>query len=442
MNKPIPPSDVDAELFLLAGLLDNLEVWMEISSDLQPFHFYTKVNAQIYEAACVIHETGVEPTNQAIRWALETNKFTSDVDAAMEWVHNIRENYAVYKGSDTARYHADIIKDKWLGRHFIESMAGFKRDIMDGANVAETILKVESFLRKTDVTKQNQEGSPILKGTYEVRQYIRERIENKGKLLGIPTGLSGLDYMTDGYQNGEYILVGARTSQGKSAFMMQSALAASHAGYEVGVVSIEMSMMNQTLRAMCMKTGISLSTIRKGEVSEETFKYIDGKLFEIGNLPITILVRPGVSATELPVIMRRWVDRKGIKIIFIDYIGILGMDIKQKQARYEAVGDASIMIQRASRELEIPIVVLAQLNRGVETKPQLINLRESGNLEQDADTVILIHNPKPKDEKPEDEKKRDALIMVAKQRNGMTGDIDCTWRGDRMSFVETDRTRE
>jgi replicative DNA helicase len=254
-------------------------------------------------------------------------------------------------------------------------------------------------------------------------QLIEELYKNQG-ILGIPTGYKTVDDFTGGFISGEMTVLGARASIGKTALALNMAEKIARRGTGVGFLSLEMSGSQLMQRLLCGNSGIGMRRIRTGKLHETDFKKIVDAAEMVYAYPLYIYDQPNARLIDLKLKARRMLRSEHIKILFIDYLSLVRTE--KDLARWEEVGFISSELKSLARELDIPIVVCAQVNRDAEGKaPNLSNLRESGSIEQDADVVMFLH------------RKRDSQnseLIIAKNRNGGTGKIDMHFNMERTRF--------
>lgn len=242
--------------------------------------------------------------------------------------------------------------------------------------------------------------------------------------------------MTLGWQDGDYIIIAARPSNGKTALMLQIAAQAAMKEYPVGILSLEMTKNSLASRFLSHISHVSSMSLRSGKLQDDDWEQITNSFSRIEQWPLYVSDR-SMHINDIPVIARRLVADHGIKILMLDYIGLIESD--RMGTREQEVSNISKTCNRIAKDLNIPFIVLCQLNRasemGKEPEPVLTNLRESGSLEADADVVLLIHNPRDK-QNPHNSLPRKAKLILAKQRNLMTGYVPAMWDGNKMSFYE------
>jgi len=267
---------------------------------------------------------------------------------------------------------------------------------------------------------------------------IEDFHQRQGMLTGVGTGFPDLDKMTSGLHGGEMVIIAARPSMGKTSLAMNIA---EHAAIEqrlpVGVFSLEMTSESLVLRMLCSRSRVNLRSIREGFLAERDFPKLTGAAGKLANAPLFIDDSSGLSILQLRAKARRMFQQFGIKLFVIDYLQLLNSTSRRAENRQQEIADISSGIKALAKELDVPVIVLSQLNRELERdknrKPRLSDLRESGSIEQDADLVCLLYKPSSGDEEEPaaapagDDEAQPVNLLIAKQRNGPTGDVNLTF---------------
>jgi replicative DNA helicase len=265
---------------------------------------------------------------------------------------------------------------------------------------------------------------------------IENYFNRQGVLGGLATGFADLDRMTDGLHGGEMIVIAARPSMGKTSLAMNIAEhAVLQAKVPVGVFSLEMTAESLVLRMLCSNARVNLRNIREGFMSEMDFPKLTSSAGKLSSAPLFIDDTPGLSILQLRARARRLWQQYGIKLFVVDYLQLLHSTARRSQEnRQQEIADISSGIKALAKELAVPVIVLSQLNRELERdksrKPRLSDLRESGAIEQDADVVGLLYKPSSDDDESGGVEEPDGVpvnLLIAKQRNGPTGDINLTF---------------
>ncbi len=335
-------------------------------------------------------------------------------------------------------YYAEIVQEKYLLRKLIHACS-------------DVVGKVYEFEGEVDVLMDEVERdilqiseSRVQGGAVAAKQLVNKAIgtiENyfsrQGSLGGLSTGFADLDKMTDGLHGGEMIIVAARPSMGKTSLAMNIAEhIAMNEKVPVGVFSLEMTAESLVLRTLCSNARVNLRNIREGFMSESDFPKLTTSAGRLSNAPLFIDDTPGLSILQMRARARRMWQQHGIKLFVVDYLQLLHSTSRRAQEnRQQEISEISSGIKALAKELNVPVIVLSQLNRELEKdksrKPRLSDLRESGAIEQDADLVGLLYKPSAGDDEdapmPEEHDGVPVNLLIAKQRNGPTGDVNLTF---------------
>lgn len=383
------------ELRLLSALIYDPKKFDEVG--VSPEDFYDARNQKVYKA---------------IRWAIQKGK-APDLPLLAD-VCKLEPAYWTKIEPVTAAniqfYVSSVVRFSQLRK--LEILGKTVQDkIKTGKDPQEIMESLETELTRFS-TGQAQELAHIKDLLWGTIEQIEERYKNRGKLPGIPTGFEKLDFLTGGLQNGEFIIIGARPSIGKTAFALCMARAAAGAEYPVGFFSLEQS--QSPARMLAAETCVNIVNMRTGYLRDGDFsKLVDG-CSKLANLEI-YFDHHSYKLNDIRSQARRFV-RMGVKILFIDYLTLIQHGVSSMRT-FERVGEISHSLKWLARDLNVPLVVLSQLNREAEGKrPTLAELRLSGEIEQDADMVIFLH----RDRKAET---GETMVDIAKQRNGPTEDF-------------------
>ena len=335
-------------------------------------------------------------------------------------------------------YYLEIVREKYLLRKMITTCTEVVGRVYDYEGEVDALLdEVERDVLKISESR----GQSNVLGVKDLVNRAIGTIENyfnrKGVLNGIPTGFADLDRMTDGLHHSEMIVIAARPSMGKTSLamnMVENMVLESKV--PVGVFSLEMSAESLILRMMCSIARVNMRSIREGFMSEADFPKILNAAGRLAGAPLYIDDTAGLSILQLRARARRMSQQHGVKFFVIDYLQLLHSTARRSQEnRQQEIADISSGIKGLAKELRVPVLVLSQLNRELEKdksrKPRLSDLRESGAIEQDADVVGLLYKPSSGDEEdgapPEEADGVPVNLLIAKQRNGPTGDVNLTF---------------
>ena len=338
-----------------------------------------------------------------------------------------------------AEPYARKIKEKSSLRHLISASEEIINAAYDDNLPVETILD-DAEKKIFAVTSQNSTGElepiqPILQRSYEL---IQVAVDNKGKPTGVTSGFIDFDRRTSGLQKSDLILIAARPSMGKTAFALNMAMNAAFAGKIVAMFSLEMSKEQLGKRILSARSEIDSIKLNTGELEVEEIETLGKAVDELSQIKFFIDDTPAMSILELRSKARRIKNEKGLDLILIDYLQLMqgrpakGADFNRQQE----ISEISRSLKALARELNVPVVALSQLSRGVEVRadkrPLLSDLRESGSLEQDADIVIFLYREEYYNHETEDG--NIAEIIIAKNRNGPTASIKMSFRKEIMKF--------
>jgi replicative DNA helicase len=335
-------------------------------------------------------------------------------------------------------YYLEIVREKYLLRRTIQACSGVVGRVYDYEGDVDALLdEVERDILHISEAREESESQKIKDLVHKAINTIEDFHQRQGMLTGISTGFVDLDKLTSGLHGGEMIVIAARPSMGKTSLAMNIA---EHVVLEqrlpVGVFSLEMTAESLVLRLLCSRARVNLRDIRDGFLAERDFPKLTGAAGKLANAPLFIDDSASLSILQLRARARRMAQQHGIKLFIIDYLQLLhSTSARRVENRQQEIADISNGIKALAKELEVPVIVLSQLNRELEKdksrKPRLSDLRESGAIEQDADLVALLYKPNSGDEEEATSREEaDAVavnLLIAKQRNGPTGDVPLTF---------------
>ena len=335
-------------------------------------------------------------------------------------------------------YYLDIVEEKSLLRKMIHTCTDVVGRVYDfDGEVDELLDEVERDILRMSESRSGGTIEPVKSLVNKAIGMVENYFNRQGTLGGLASGFAELDRMTDGMHGGEMIIIAARPSMGKTSLAMNIAESVVlNQKLPVGVFSLEMTAESLVLRMLCSNARVNLRNIREGFMSESDFPKLTSSAGKMSSAPLYIDDTPGLSILQLRTRARRMWQQHGIKLFVIDYLQLLHSTSRRAQEnRQQEIAEISSGIKALAKELSIPIIVLAQLNRELEKdksrKPHLSDLRESGSIEQDADLVGLLYKPATEDEDaPQTEDSPDGIpvnLLIAKQRNGPTGDVQLTF---------------
>ena len=438
------PQSLDMEVAVLGALMVEQEAYGLVAELLKPESFYDHRHQLIYQAIQTLNAEQKPVDIMTVTDQLET---TDNLEAAGGEVYLMQINAQV-ASSAHIEYHAKVIAQKSLQRQLITFASIIQTKAFDATiDVADLMQEAESMLyaiSKKNLKKDFTQIDPVISQVYELIQKAQAK---EGGLSGLPTGFSELDKITNGWQNSDLIIIAARPSMGKTAFAL-SMMKRMAVDYKVPCAMFSLEMSNQQLvqRLMVNVSELSGDKLRSGQLAPYEWGQLDKRVRQLYNAPIYIDDTPQLSVFELQTKARRLVNDFGVKAIMIDYLQLMAASGQNIKNRQEEVSTVSRALKGLAKELNIPVIALSQLNRGVESRegfeakqPMLSDLRESGAIEQDADIVCFIHRPEYyklfQDDKGYDWRGK-AMFIIAKHRNGSVGDIKLAFRSEFARFSD------
>ena len=443
----LPPQAQELEDSVLGALMIEKEAFGTVADLLRPEVFYKDQNRLVFEA---IRELAVNDQPIDILSVGEKLKSKGTLEKA---------GGAVYLADLTRRvastahlhYHAEIIAKKATARDLISMAAQIEEKAFDETQDIDDLTQ-EAESRICEITQRSQKRSVTQVDSVieEAFARIEKTAKNTGNISGIPSGFHALDKITSGWQTPDLIIIAARPAMGKTAFVLSMAKnIAVDRGIPTAIFSLEMSnvqLVNRLIMNVCELEGDKIKT---GKMSKEDKLRLNTKINIMKGKPLYMDDTPSLSIYELRSKARKLVNEHGVKLIIIDYLQLMNAQGSSFGSREQEVSIISRGLKGLAKELDIPIIALSQLNRGVEARtgiegktPQLSDLRESGAIEQDADMVCFIHRPEYyrifNDEKSGKDLRGLAQIIVAKHRNGATDSIWLRFRGKYAKFQNED----
>jgi replicative DNA helicase len=360
--------------------------------------------------------------------------------------------YSFVPTAANAGYYIDIVREKYVMRRLISTCNKLSTQCYDQQGEIEPLLdeaEKEIFAITGEHVKTEIVPTKVL--VMEAIEQIEKLYENRGSVTGLSTGFIELDRMTSGLHAAEMIVIAARPAMGKTAFAMNIAEHVTmDIGKSVAVFSLEMSSQQLVQRILCSRARVDLQRVRNGFLSDRDFPNLTAAASQVAAANMFIDDTPGLTISELRAKARRMKSQQDIQLIVIDYLQLLrSMSRRAQDNRQLEISEISAGIKALAKELALPIIVIAQLNRQPDTRakeggrPRLSDLRESGSIEQDADLVGLLVRPEyyEIDDEGKQERAGEAELIIAKQRNGPTGDVPLTFLKQYTRFESRARER-
>jgi replicative DNA helicase len=434
----LPPHSIEAEQGVLGcALLDPNQCIGECIEKLKDdgqLAFYDLRHQTIYETLATMFNARSAIDLITVQQNLKDRQLLDQV-GGIAYLSQLQD--AVPSAANLS-YYLDIVREKFLLRKLIQTCSAVVGRVFDyEGNVEELLDGVEKDILHVNESREQNEVKDVKNLVNEALVTIEHFFNRKGELSGLATGFTDLDKMTDGLHGGEMVIVAARPSMGKTSLAMNIAEhVALNLKLPVGVFSLEMSASSLILRMLCSLARVNMRNIRDGFMSEADFPKLMTASGQLAGAKLLIDDTAGLSILQLRARARRMHQQHGIKLFVIDYLQLLNSTARRAQEnRQQEIADISSGIKALAKELNVPVLVLSQLNRELEKdknrKPRLSDLRESGSIEQDADLVGLLYKPDAGDDDdgaaPEESEGVAVNFLIAKQRNGPTGDINLTF---------------
>jgi replicative DNA helicase len=341
-------------------------------------------------------------------------------------------------------YHAEIVRDRAIQRQLLETCLDLSRLAYENSEDARELLD-DAERRIFEIARMEKRSaaisiSDILHQTFERIDRLRER---EGRLTGLATGFQDLDEITAGLQNGELIIIAARPSMGKTSLAINVSERVASTGKPVVLFSLEMSSQQVIQNMLCCRAQIDSQALRRGRITDQQYRRLQEQAESLYEAKMFVDDTPGLTISGLRTRCRRLKQKEDIQLLVLDYLQLMSGGGKV-ESRQQEIAAISRGLKGLARELDIPVVALSQLNREVESRdnhrPRMSDLRESGAIEQDADVIMLLHREDYYN--PTEENSGLAQIIVAKQRNGPTGDVTLRFFREYMRFENFQRRFE
>jgi replicative DNA helicase len=440
----VPPQAVELEEAVLGAIMVEKDAIIAVMDVLKPESFYKENHQKIFKAVLDL-STRHEPID--LLTVTEELRKREELDEIGGAVY-IAQLTSKVGSAAHLEFHAKILAQKYIQRELIRVSSDIQiRAFDDSIDVDDLLDYSEMELFRVAEGNIKRETAPISILVKQALQHLEEAGKREDGLSGVPCGFSELDRITSGWQPSDLIIVAARPSMGKTAFVLSMArnMSVDH-NASVAFFSLEMSSHQLINRLIVSESGISHEKIRNGKLTPHEWAQLTVKISDLQNSKIFIDDSPALSIFELRAKCRRLKAQHDIGIIILDYLQLMSGPAEARGNREQEVSTISRSLKAIAKELNVPIIALSQLNRSVETRggfkrPQLSDLRESGAIEQDADMVLFIHRPEYYGFM-EDEDGNSlvglAEIIVAKHRNGAIGDIKLRFRKEQAKFTDID----
>lgn len=431
--KRILPHSIEAEQSVVGSMIMDREAIVVASEIISGDDFYSKQYGVLFETMVELNEEG-KPVDLV---TLQDRLKEKDVPPEISSLEFVRDLITAVPTSANIKYYANIVAEKSTLRKLIKLNEEIANTCYVGKENLEVILE-DTEKRVFDLVQRRNTGEfvPIRQVVMNAMDNIEKAARNKGSVTGVATGFIDLDYRTAGMQPSDLILVAARPSMGKTAFVLNVAqYVAFRQNKTVAIFSLEMSKEQLVNRLFAMESKVDSQHLRTGNLSDEEWEKLIESAGAIGKSNLIIDDTPGISISELRSKCRKYKLEHNLEMIIIDYLQLMTGSGKT-DSRQQEISDISRSLKALARELHVPVIALSQLSRAVEQRPDhrpmLSDLRESGAIEQDADVVMFIYRDDYYNK--DTEKKGIAEIIIAKQRNGPIGTVELVWLPDYTKF--------
>ena len=434
--KRVLPHSIEAEQSVVGAMLMDKEAIMTASEIISGEDFYQTTYGVVFNSIVELYNEG-KPVDLI---TLQDRLREKDVPEEIQSLEFVRELLTSVSTSANVKYYADIVAEKSMLRKLILLTEGIANTCYLAKEPLEGILeKTEKDVFELIQKRNTGDYVPIRQVVLNALDKIEKASKSKGTVTGIPTGFIDLDYKMSGLQPSDLILVAARPSMGKTAFVLNIA---QHVAFKVektvAIFSLEMSKEQLVNRLFALESQVDSQSLRTGNLKDTDWeKLIEGAGI-IGRSNLIIDDTPGISISEMRSKCRKYKLEHNLELIIIDYLQLMSGSVGgRSESRQQEISDISRSLKALARELNVPVIALSQLSRAVEQRPDhrpmLSDLRESGAIEQDADVVMFIYRD---DYYHKDtDRPNIAEIIIAKQRNGPIGTVELTWLPNYTKFA-------
>jgi replicative DNA helicase len=432
----IPPQNIEAEQSVLGAILLDNDALHEAVEVLQPDDFYRDTHRKIYQAMTELY-TRNEPVDLITLNNYLKGKGDLDDVGGVQYLSSLASSVPT---SANVKYHSRIVREKALVRNLLHSVTDIAKNVYD--NDLDTDELIDYAEKKIfDLSDKKIKTSfftmkELISDTFVT---IERLYDKKESITGIPSGFKDMDELTTGFQKGDLIIIGGRPGMGKTAFCLNISQHVGIAMKEpVAIFSLEMAKEQLVMRMLCSEAKVDSNKVRKGFINKrDDWNKLTNAAGKLAESLIFIDDSSGLSVLEMRAKARRLKQQHGLSLVIVDYLQLMRGRGKFER-REQEIAEISRSLKALAKELQVPVIALSQLNRGVETRggnknPTLADLRESGAIEQDADVIIFLY----RDTKDEMEGKGKVIVDIAKQRNGPTDKITLTFLDYCTRFVDS-----
>ncbi|MGN0416107.1 MAG: replicative DNA helicase [Agathobacter sp.] len=437
--KRIMPNSLEAEQSVVGSMIMDKDAIFTATEMLQTDDFYHKQYGMLFDAMVELNRDGKPVDLITLQNKLKEKAVPQEV-SSLEFVGDL---VRAVPTSANIKYYCNIVKENAMKRKLIRVMENIENECYAGQESLESVLdKTEHDVFELLSSRTTGDYVPIRQVVLNALGKIEKASQQNGTVTGIPTGFIDLDYRTAGLQPSDLILVAARPSMGKTAFVLNIAqYVAFHENMCTAIFSLEMSKEQLVNRLFSLEARVDAQALRTGNLSDADWTKLTESAGIIGDSDLIIDDTPGITISEMRSKCRKYKLEKDLKLIIIDYLQLMSGSGRNSDSRQQEISEISRSLKALARELNVPVVALSQLSRAVEQRPDhrpmLSDLRESGAIEQDADVVMFIYRDDYYNK--DTEYKGISEIIIAKQRNGPIGTVNLAWLPEYTKFANLER---
>ncbi len=435
----VMPHSFEAEQSVIGAMLMDKDAIMAAAEIITGSDFYQTSYGIVFDTMTELYGEGKPVDLITLQDRLKEKDVPENV-ASLEFA---RELIAAVPTSANIKYYAQIVYEKSVLRRLIRLNTDISGLCFAGKEPMEDILEqTEKQVFELVQSRNRSEFVPIKDVVLDTLERIEKASRSKGTVTGIPTGFVDLDYKLSGLQPSDLVLIAARPSMGKTAFVLNIAqYIAFKRDLSVAIFSLEMSKEQLMNRLLSLEAQVNSQSLRTGNLKDSDWEKLIESAGIIGKSKLIIDDTPGITVRELRSKCRKYQMEHGLDVVIIDYLQLMNGSSRRSDSRQQEISDISRALKGIARELNVPVVALSQLSRAVEQRPDhrpmLSDLRESGAIEQDADVVMFIYRDDYYNK--DSETPNQAEIILAKQRNGPVGTINLAWLPDYTKFANLKR---
>ena len=437
--KRVMPNSLEAEQSVIGSMIMDKDAIVAASELLISEDFYHKQYGILFDAMVELFNAG-QPVDLV---TLQNKLKEKDVPPEISSLEYVGDLVTAVPTSANVKYYANIVKEKSVLRNLIKVTEHIENECYAGKESVEDILADTE--KSVFGLLQNRSGGdyvPIKQVVINALDKIEQASKMSGNVTGIATGFVDLDYRTSGLQPSDLILIAARPSMGKTAFVLNIAQYVAFRSYlTTAIFSLEMSKEQLVNRLFSLESRVDAQTLRNGNLSDAEWEKLIEGAGVVGRSHLIIDDTPGISISELRSKCRKYKLAHDLKLVIIDYLQLMSGSGKSTDSRQQEISDISRSLKALARELNVPVIALSQLSRAVEQRPDkrpmMSDLRESGAIEQDADVIMFIYRDDYYNK--DTDRKNISEIIIAKQRNGPIGTVELVWLPQYTKFANMEK---